>query len=41
MMNAGADQLTEETEWVARDGRRLVIRATSQRVRDGDGHLRF
>ncbi len=41
MMNAGADQLTEEIEWVARDGRRLVIRATSQRVRDGDGHLRF
>jgi PAS domain S-box-containing protein len=41
MMNVGADQLTDEAEWVARDGRRLVIRATSQRVRDGDGNLRF
>ena len=26
---------------MARDGRRLVIRATSQRMRDGDGSLRF
>jgi PAS domain S-box-containing protein len=41
MMNAGADQVTDEAEWVARDGRRLVIRSTSQRVRDGEGQLRF
>src|SRR5204862_5095056 len=41
MMNAGADQLTDETEWMSRDGKRLVIRSTSQRVREGDGSLRF
>jgi PAS domain S-box-containing protein len=41
MLNAGADQLTDESEWQARDGQRLVIRATSLRVRDGEGNLRF
>jgi PAS domain S-box-containing protein len=41
VMNAGADNLTDEKEWQARDGHRLVIRATSQRVRDGDGNLCF
>jgi PAS domain S-box-containing protein len=41
MMNAGADQVTDEAEWLARDGRRLFVRSTSQRVRDGDGNLRF
>jgi PAS domain S-box-containing protein len=40
-MNAGADQLTDESEWQAVDGRRLVIRATVLRVFDGDGNLRF
>jgi PAS domain S-box-containing protein len=40
-MNAGADQLTGETEWLALDGRRLVIRATVLRVFDVRGNLRF
>ncbi len=40
-MNAGADQLTRESEWQALDGSRPVIRATVLRVFDGDGNLRF
>jgi PAS domain S-box-containing protein len=40
-MNAGADQLTGEAEWLAVDGRRLVIRATVMRVFDVRGNLRF
>jgi PAS domain S-box-containing protein len=40
-MNAGADQLTRESEWQALDGSRLVIRATVLRVFDVGGNLRF
>jgi PAS domain S-box-containing protein len=40
-MNAGADQLTRESDWQALDGSRLVIRATVLRVFDVGGNLRF
>ena len=41
LMNEGAIQLADEAEWLAADGRRLLVAATVRRVVDGDGDVRY
>ena len=40
-MNEGTEELHDETDWIAADGRRIFVSADVRRVVDGDGHLRY